>query len=117
MNNGSPTRNDVFLNTDSAIDLTICSSSVRLDYNWSVDEDNHDSNHFPVHLKPVRNISSSCRPKWKTSEADWKLFNKSTKVESDIRTFDNPVTAYNYLISIILCGAMLSIPKTSGKPR
>ena len=88
MNDGSPTRHDVFLNTDSAIDLTICSSSLRLNYNWAVDEDNHGSDHSPVHLRHVSNAPSSCLPKWKTSEADWALFNKSTKVDSDIRKFE-----------------------------
>ena len=51
MNDGSPTRHDVFHNTDSAIDLTICSSSLRLDYQWAVDQNDHGSDHWPIHLK------------------------------------------------------------------
>ena len=53
MNDGSPTRHDVFLNKDSAIDLTICSSSLRLDYQWAVDRNYHGSDHWSFHLKYV----------------------------------------------------------------
>ena len=117
MNDGSPTRHDVHYNTDSAIDLTICSSSLRLDYQWSVDENNHGSDHWPIHLKYMRNTPSPCLPKWKTSEADWELFDKSTKVDCELKDFQSPIAAYDYLSSILLFGAMMSIPRTSGKPR
>ena len=116
MNDGSPTRHDIFHNSDSIIDLTICSPSLTLDYQWSVDENNHGSDHWPVHLKYVRNIPSPCLPKWKSGEADWKLFNNSTKVDCEINDFKSPKSAYEYLMSILLCGAMMSIPRTSGKP-
>ena len=36
MNDGSPTRYDVYHNSTSAIDLSICSPSVCLDFHWSV---------------------------------------------------------------------------------
>ena len=117
MNDGSPTRHDVFHNTDSAIDLSICTSSLRLDYQWSVKEDRHGSDHWPILLKYVRNIPSPCLPKWKTAEADWNSFSQSTKVDREVRDFHSPMSAYEYLMSILLCGAMLSIPKTSGKPQ
>ena len=117
MNDGSPTRHDIVHNTDSAIDLTICSTSLGMDYHWSVDDDTHGSDHWPIHLKSVRNIPSPCLPKWKTPEADWELFDKTTKVDREFCEFRNPLTAYEYLMSIMMCGAMLSIPRTSGKPR
>ena len=63
MNDGSPTRYDVFFNSYSAIDLTICSTAVGLDYQWSVEEDAHGSDHFPIHLKYVQNLPSPCLPR------------------------------------------------------
>ena len=117
MNDGSPTRHDIVHNTDSAIDLTICSSSLRLDYQWVVDQNDHGSDHWLIHLKYVKNIPSPCLPKWKAGEADWGLFNKSVKVDCKVNDFHSPTAAYEYLVSILLCGAMLSIPRTSGKPR
>ena len=59
MNDGSSTRFDIVHNSTSAIDLSICSSSLRLDYQWSVDDDLHGSDHFPIHLKYVQNMPSS----------------------------------------------------------
>ena len=87
MNDGSPTRHDVVHNTDSAIDLTICSSSLRLDYYWSVDDNSHGSDHWPIHMRYVRNLPSPCLPKWKTCEADWELYNKSTGVDCAVSDF------------------------------
>ena len=117
MNDGSPTKHDVFHNTDSAIDNTICSSSLRLDYQWAVDQNDHGSDHWPIHLKYVKNIPSPCLPKWKVREADWGLFNKSTEINREVNVFQSSTAAYECLVSILICGAMLSIPQTSGKPQ
>ena len=94
LNDGSPTRHDVFHNTDSAIDLTICSSSLRLDYQWAVDQNDHGSDHWPIHLKYVKNIPSPCLPKWKVGEADWGLFNKSTEINRGVNDFQSSTAAY-----------------------
>ena len=106
MNDGSHTRFDVVHNSTSAIDLTICSSSLRLDYEWSVDDDLYGSDHYPIHLKYVHNIPSPCLPKWKTKEADWQLYESSTKVDREAHDFPNPSAAYEYLACIMIGGAM-----------
>ena len=93
-----PTRHDVFHNTDSAIDLTICSSFLRLDYQWAVDQNDHGNDHWPIHLKYVKNIPSPCLPKWKMGEADWGLFNKSTEINHEVNDFQSSTAAYEYLV-------------------
>ena len=117
MNDGSPTRYDVYHNTSSAIDLSICSSSLRLDYQWSVDDNTHGSDHWPIHLQYTCNSPSQCLPKWKSNEADWESYNKASDIKDKVSDFSSPQTAYDYLVSIMICGAMMYIPKTSGKPR
>ena len=117
MNDGSPTRYDVFHNTSSAIDLTICSSSLVLDYQWSVDRHLHGSDHFPIHLKYVKNQPSPCLPKWKCAEADWRSYNRSLKLEMNKNHFSLPTDAYDYLTNMITEKASEYIPKTSGNPR
>ena len=117
LNDSSPTRHDIFHNTDSAIDLTICSSSLRLDYQWSVDYNTHGSDHWPIHIQHVRNSPSSCLPKWKIGEGDWDSFSRYTEVNRNVKDFQSPVAAYEYLVGILLYGAMMSIPKTCGRPR
>ena len=64
----------------------------------------------------MKNIPSLCLPKWKVGEADWGLFNKSTEINREVNVFQSSTAAYKYLVSILICGAMLSIPQTSGKP-
>ena len=117
LNDGSPTRYDVVHNTSSAIDLTICSSSLTLDYKWSVDDNLFGSDHWPICLKYVQNIPSSCLPKWKSKDADWSLYEKSTKVNANVNEFSGTSAAYEYLAKIMKGGAMKAIPRTTGKPR
>ena len=64
-------------------------------------------------------LQSPCLPKWKTNEADWDLYKEMTKIDREINDFQSCFTAYEFLISILLGGggAMMSIPKTAGKPR
>ena len=50
MNNGAMTYHNIYSNTYSAIDLSICSSSINIDYDWSVDEYPCGSDHFPIHI-------------------------------------------------------------------
>ena len=116
-NDGSPTRYDIFHNTSSAIDLTICSSSLRPDYQWSVDEDLHGSDHWPIHLKFLKNSPSPCLPKWKSGEADWKAYKDCTKTDQEFAQFSGAATAYDYLVNIMTNGAMMTIPKTGSNPR
>ena len=116
-NDGSPTRHDLFHNTSSAIDLTMCSSSLRADYQWSVDEDLYGSDHWPIHLKYIVNSPSPCLPKWKAKEGDWKTYKDHTKIDRPVDNFSSAIAAYDYLSSIITCGAMMAIPRTRGNPR
>ena len=55
LNDGSSTYHNIHLNMSTAIDLSICSSSIMLDFIWSVDEFLNGSDHFPIFLKKVEN--------------------------------------------------------------
>ena len=70
-NDGSMTFHNIYNNSFSAIDLRICSSTIHLDFNWSIDNHLHGSDHFPIYLKFSRNIPSDAPIKWKENEADW----------------------------------------------
>ena len=39
--------------TFSSIDLSLCHPSVFLDYDWSVCEDQHGSDHFPIIIESI----------------------------------------------------------------
>ena len=116
-NDGSMTFHNVHLNQSSAIDLSICSSSILLDFNWSINEYLNGSDHFPIHLKYVMNIPSESFPKWKVREADWNKFSKGVTLQREFESFDTHIEAYDYFSQSVLASAHASIPMTKGKPR
>ena len=82
-----------------------------------MDEDRHGSDHWPIHIKYLKNTPSPCVPRWKPCEADWGAFTNATTVDREARDFLDTSAAYEYLVGILICGAMSSIPKTTGLPR
>ena len=117
LNDGSPTRYDVFHNSSSAIDLTLCSANLSLDYHWAVEKDLHGSDHWPILLQCMHSTPSPCLPKWKIKEADWKEFAKLSNVSESYGAFSSPVDAYDHLSHVIVELAEQTIPKTAGLPR
>ena len=48
MNNGAPAR--IVYNSETAIDLTLCTASIAADIHWSVAASPGDSDHCPIFL-------------------------------------------------------------------
>ena len=48
MNDKSYTYHSPSTKSFTSIDLSFCHPSLFLDYNWSVCEDQHNSDHFPI---------------------------------------------------------------------
>ena len=48
---------------------------VSLSYDWSVCEDQHNSDHFPIIIEQNTSSIEENTPKWKFNRADWDLFN------------------------------------------
>ena len=57
-NDGTMTYHNIFTNNFSAIDLSLCTPSIHLDFIWQVNEYLNGSDHFPIHLKFARNVPS-----------------------------------------------------------
>ena len=49
-NDGSMTFHNIANNQFSALDLSICSSNIYLDFNWCVNDYLNGSDHYPIHL-------------------------------------------------------------------
>ena len=116
-NDGSMTYHNIHTNTYSAIDLSICSSSIAMDFNWSVNDYLHGSDHFPIHLKYSENIPTPSPPKWKEKEADWNKYRLGINIDREFESFSNHLEAYSYLTDKIIDSAEESIPKTGNLPR
>ena len=98
LNDGSMTYHNISTGTFSAIDLSICSSSIMVDYTWSVNEYLCGSDHYPIHLRYVRNSPSNTIPKWKVEEADWLKFSKGIVIDREFEAFSCNSEAYDSII-------------------
>ena len=116
-NDGSMTFHNVHGNQFSAVDLSISSSNMLLDFNWSVNEFLNGSDHYPIILKYIRNSPSDAPPKWKVKEADWNKFSEGINLDREFESFDSHLDAYKYFVESTINSAETSIPKTMGKPR
>ena len=116
-NDGSMTYHNIHTSYSSAIDLSICSSNILLDFIWSVDEELHGSDHYPIYLKGVENRPEEASPKWKVDEADWGKYSNEMCLEREFESFSSHIGAYNYLVNKMTESGNKSIPKTQGKPK
>ena len=64
----------------SSLDLSICHPSLLLDFDWTVSEDQHGSDHFPVIIESGNNSTNDHNAKWKLNKANWELYHYAKKV-------------------------------------
>ena len=99
-----------------AIDLSFCSPSLYSDLSWSVFEDLHGSDHFPIKIDNPY-IHPESIPRWNFNKASWETFHSLcyTELSSDnCLNSEDPVLNFSEnLIKI----AEKSIPKTPPKPK
>ena len=69
----SPTHLDPSSATYSAIDLTLCDTSLFLDFTWRMYNDTCGSNHFPIVLESLHPQDDDL-PRWRLNKANWEEF-------------------------------------------
>ena len=74
MNDKLNTFLDTGKGTFSSLDLSLCHPSPYLDYNWSVCEDQHGSDHVPFIIESHQSACKDHNPKWKLNNANCDLF-------------------------------------------
>ena len=116
MNDKSHTYYNVQNNSTSAIDLSLCSPELFLDFHWSVQEDLSGSDHFPITLKKALGSTTECPRKWKVEDANWDQFSRGISL-TDFDSFGDHLAAYSHFVDCVLGSAEASIPRTSGAPR
>ena len=69
------TKNNICLMNDkSNTFLDSCHPSLYLDFDWSVCEDQHVSDHFPIVIESIQTHEEDHNAKWKLNKANWDLF-------------------------------------------
>ena len=117
LNSKEPTYLSPATGSVSAIDLSICSPSLYLDWEWKVEEDNCGSDHFPIVLQITHYLNSERPPRWQLHRADWEYFQSTCSREINRETFnniENPMVAFT---SCLIEIASASIPKSSTKSK
>ena len=125
LNTKTPTHFDDFHGSSSLIDLTICQSSVFLDFNCKVFENRHDSNHHPVQLIFNSPAENETLYRWNFKKADWPKF--KTLCQKDITddlfiVGSDEMESYNndkmaVFSQNLLMAAAEAIPMTSINPK
>ena len=117
MNDKSNTYLDSGKGTFSSLDLSLCHPSLYLDYEWSVCEDQHGSDHFPILIESVQTHGEDHNPKWKLHKADWDLFNNlcnESLTDTSLSDSSDPITDFT---SSLIAISEKCIPKTATNPK
>ena len=109
------TFHNIHNNRFSALDFS--STSIHLDFDWSVIDYLNGSDHFPIHLRYAQNAPSESPPKWKVEEANLVKFSDGINLVRDFESFDPHRDTYDYFAESTLRSALASIPRTRGKPK
>ena len=57
-----------------AIDLSLCHPNIYLDFDWSVCDDLHGSDHFPILIKETESSDDEQQCRWNLKKANWETF-------------------------------------------
>ena len=100
-----------------SLDLSLCHPSLLLDFDWSVCEDQHGSDHFPIVIERVIASAEDHNPKWKLNKANWEQFHSLCNNFLDIENFDNSTDLVADFTSSLTDISNTCIPKTSTNPK
>lgn len=113
LNTGQQTRLNTYTGKYSAIDLTICSSSMVSKLRWSMLEYSYTSDHFPQCIDISTNLPPpTFSPTWKFQNADWDTFAQLIDF-SGIENCENATQMAELIQNNIITAALETIPTTT----
>ena len=96
---------------------SFCSSSLFLDFSWTVLDDLYGSDHYPTILASSLPPPSNSTPRWALGRADWNEFSTLCNeliIDAECLEANDPM---KHFINLVIHIADKSIPKTSTSPR
>ena len=119
LNKGDSTHYSFTHNSESAIDLSLCSANIGTLFDWTADSDVYGSDHFPIKLFTTFNSLNDSVPnyipRWNLKKANWALFEELSTIDQE--EFTSPEQGIHFIMNKILTAAAASIPKTSPPQR
>ena len=117
MNDKSNTFLDSGKGTLLALDLSLCHPSLYLDFDWSVCEDQHGSDHFPIVIESIKTFEEDHNPKWKLNKANWDLFHTLYDESLTTTSLSDSTDRIADFTSSLIDISERCIPKTSTYPK
>ena len=118
LNKNTPTFFSLSHNSETAIDLSLCSPLLGTWFDWDIDSDIYDSDHYPVLLRLTFQNDGvpSFIPRWKLDKADWNKFSEiCDNIQLELN--DDPDITVKHLTDSIIAAAKECIPLTKPIPR
>ena len=100
----------------SSIDLSLCHPSLFLDFSWSVCNDHHHSDHFPIVIQSNTSTVEDHNPKWKLNKANWEVFQSLCTDTITLESFKDSSDPLSDFTSSLIDISSKCIPKTSTNP-
>ena len=116
MNDKSKTFLDSGKGTLSALGLSLCHPSLYLDFDWSVCEDQHGSDHFPIFIENIQTHEDH-NAKWKLNKANWDLFHTLCDESLTTTSLSDSTDHIADFTSSLIDISEKCIPKTSTNPK
>ena len=98
----------------SHIDLSLCSISLCLDFEWGLFDQPMESDHFPIWLRSGRQRRPASLPKWVINKANWTAFTGKAIPQMKVNEMASSDEMNDYCKSFIVNAAKETIPKTTG---
>ena len=103
--------------TLSALDLSLCHTSLYLDFDWSVCEDQNGSDHFPIVIESIQTYEEEHNPKWKLNKANWDIFHSLCDESLTTTALSESTYQISDFTSSLIDISEKCIPRTSTNPK
>ena len=118
INDGSNTFLRDYSNYTSCLDLTVVDPAIVLDFDWSVLDDAHGSDHFPIVLTSTSSEEEDKEERFNLNKANWPLFEDICRGRiKDESVFNEDTCSVESFTRILNDAVEDSIPKLNLKNR
>ena len=111
LNDDSPTYLHPASGSMTAIDLSICSPDIFMDFQWKVHSEQCGSDHFPIFIDIVKPLPGEKVPQWQLHKANWDAFSYQCllNIDSSFKDSEDPLALFSRTLFDI---ASSTIPKS-----
>ena len=111
MNEDQPLFYRAFDQASSNIDLALITDTCPTEYNWSILDDLHGIDHYPILISATWPSPTEYSERWKFEKADWKTYQDLAVTSKKVADQPDIDQAYKHLRGTILDASCRTIPR------